>query len=200
MSRTAAISAVVLVGAGQDGDVGVVLGGRADQGGPADVDVLDRLGQGCVGPRDGGLERIQVDDDQVDRQETLALERGQVVGIVAASQDSAVDLGVQGLDPAAENFGLAGVVGDFGDLETGGHERRPGAAAGQELGAARRQGLRQLDQSSLVENTDQGPTNRDDRLAHGCDSGDAIRERLNQRKPPHLAVGHPLSRRQRGRW
>ena len=86
--------AVVLLGAGQDGDVGVVLGGRADEGGPADVDVFDRLGPGRVGSGDGGLERIQVDDDKVDRQETLPLEGGKVVRFVAPSQDSAVDLGV----------------------------------------------------------------------------------------------------------
>ena len=101
----------------------VVLGGRPDQRGPADVDVLDRLGPGCVGPGDGGLERIQVDDDQVDRQEPLSLERGEVFRFVTPSEDSAVDLGVEGLDAAAENFGLAGVVGDFGDIETGSHER-----------------------------------------------------------------------------
>ncbi len=121
--------------------MGVVLGGRADQGGAADVDVFDRFGPGRVGAGDGGLKRIEVDDDQVDRQEALPLEGGEVVGLVAPGQDSAVDLGVQRLDATAENFGLAGVVGDFGDIEPGGHEGRPAAAAGQELGAAWRPGL-----------------------------------------------------------
>ncbi len=79
MSRTAAIKPSYWLGTGQDRDVGVVLGGRADQGRAADVDVFDRVGEGRVGSGDRGLERIKVDDDQVDRQEPLALERGQVV-------------------------------------------------------------------------------------------------------------------------
>ena len=90
------------------------------------------------GSRDRGFEWVQVDHDQVDRQETLALEGGKVVGFVASREDSAVDLGVQSLDPAAEDLGLTGVVGDFGHFETGRDERGPAASAGQELGAATR--------------------------------------------------------------
>src|SRR5690606_32368940 len=43
-----------------DGDVAVVLGGRADHGRAADVDVLDRRLEATAGGH-GGLERIQVD-------------------------------------------------------------------------------------------------------------------------------------------
>ena len=184
---------VVLLGAGQDGHVGVVLGGRADQAGPADIDVFDRFGPGCVGTGDRGLEWIKVDDDEVDRQETLSLEGGKVFGLVAPRQDSAVDLGMQGLDPAAEYFGLAGVFGDFGDVDTGRQRARPATAAGKKLCAAGRQGVRQFDQTSLVENTDQvpGESGRSSRSwlrLQGCDS------RMPQpTNAPHPACGHPLA-------
>ena len=114
----------------------VVLGGRADQGGAADVDVLHGVGEARAGPGDRGLEGIKIHDHQVDRRKPLVLEGGQVVRDVAASEDSGMDLGMQCLDPAAQDLGLAGVVGDFRHRDTGGDERRPGAAAGQKLGAA----------------------------------------------------------------
>ena len=50
----------------QHGDVGVVLGRGAQHGRAADVDVLDRLGIAAIGPRDGGGERIEIDDQQID--------------------------------------------------------------------------------------------------------------------------------------
>ena len=72
-----------------------------------------------AGPGDGGLERVQVDDDQVDRLDALGLERGEVVGDVAAGEDAAVELGMERLDPAAEDLGLAGVGRDLGDVQPG---------------------------------------------------------------------------------
>ena len=89
-----------------------------------------------AGPGDRRLERIEVHDDEVDRLDALGLERGEVVGDVAAGEDAAVELGVERLDPAAEDLGLAGVVGDLGHLEPGLGQRRARAAAGQQVDAA----------------------------------------------------------------
>ena len=47
--------------------VGMVLGRGAQHRRPADVDVLDRFVIGAVGPRDRRGERIEIDDQQVDR-------------------------------------------------------------------------------------------------------------------------------------
>ena len=104
---------VVLVGAGHDRDMRVILGRRPDQCRAANIDVFDGILEAGVRPGDRGLERIQVHHDQVDRLKTLAFERGQVVRNVAASEDSTVDLGMQSLDPTAENLGLTGVIGDL---------------------------------------------------------------------------------------
>ena len=47
-----------------------------------------------------------------------------------------MELGVQRLDPAAEDLGLAGVVGDLGDSSPASARARPGAAAGQQVDPA----------------------------------------------------------------
>ncbi len=61
--------------------------------------------------------------------------RGQVLGQVAAGQDAAVHLRVQGLDAAVEHFREAGVVADFGDRQAGVAQQLGGAAGGQQLDA-----------------------------------------------------------------
>ena len=49
-----------------DGDVVMVLGGGADHGRAADVDILDAVGK-IAAARDGFLERIEIDDQNIDR-------------------------------------------------------------------------------------------------------------------------------------
>ncbi len=87
-----------------DPDMRVVLGRRPHHGGPADVDQLDA---GLAG------ERVEVGHDQVDRGDVPGLEVGHVVGVRPIGQDPAVDLGVQGLDPAPEHLGGIGDPGHF---------------------------------------------------------------------------------------
>ena len=54
----------IIVGrVGNDGNARGVLGGRAQHGGTADVDVLDGVREGDLGVGDGLLELVQVDDD-----------------------------------------------------------------------------------------------------------------------------------------
>ena len=68
---------------GDDGDIVVVLGRRADQRRAADVDVLDDLLVRAAGPRHRGLERIEVAHDQVDRPMPCSLTARLMLGIVA---------------------------------------------------------------------------------------------------------------------
>src|SRR5262249_32655928 len=93
----------VLLGGGDHGHVVIVLGGGAQQGGAADVDVLDDLLVGPARPGDGGLEGVEVDHHQVDRLDAVLGHGGGVLGIVADVQDAAVDARVQGLDPPVEH-------------------------------------------------------------------------------------------------
>ena len=115
-----------------------------------------------AGPGDRRLERVEVDDHQVDRLDALGLQRGEVVGDVAAGEDAAVQLGVERLDPAAEDLGLAGVGRDLGHLQAGLDQCRARAAAGQQVDPESRQGTRQIDQTAFLGDAQQGPADGDD--------------------------------------
>jgi hypothetical protein len=138
------------------GFVAVVLGRCADHGRAADVDVLDGVFQGAVGLGDGGLEGVEVDHHQVDARNVVLFELGQVLGQVAAGEDAAVHLGVQGLDAAVEHFGEAGVVGDVGHRQAGFAQGLGGAAGGQQLDAEGGQLAGEFDDAGFVGDAEQG--------------------------------------------
>ena len=107
------------------------------------------------GARDRGFERIEVDDEDVDRGDAVVGERGHVLGPVAPREQAAVDGRVQRLDAAVEHLRKAGVGSDLGDRQPGIGEQ-PGRAAGrQQLDAERGQLARQLDDAGLVGDGDQ---------------------------------------------
>src|SRR3954447_25270456 len=94
----------------------MVLGGRADHRGAAYVDILDHLAS--AGPAgDGGGERVEVDDDEVDPADAVRRHRGGVLRIVADGEEAAMDLGVQRLHPPVHHLGETGQVGDVANLE-----------------------------------------------------------------------------------
>ena len=59
LPRSSVEHRAILAGIGHHGDRAVVLGGGADHGGPAHVDLLDRLRQAHAGPSHRRLERIE---------------------------------------------------------------------------------------------------------------------------------------------
>jgi hypothetical protein len=123
----------VVGGLADHGHVPPVLGGGAQQRRAADVDLLDRLGERAPGARRGDRERVEVHGDDVDGDDSVAGEDLEVVGDVAAGEDAAVDGGVQGLHPTAEDLGEAGGFGDLAHR----HARLPqhprGVAGGEDL-------------------------------------------------------------------
>ena len=86
----------------------------------------------------------------------------QVGGQIAASEDPAVDLGMQGLDPSPQDLRLARVVGDLGDLQSRGERGPSRASAGQQRDVSLGQGAGQLEEPALVRDAEQGSLNRDD--------------------------------------
>ena len=112
-----------------DGDAVVVLGRGAHHRRPADVDVLDGVLEGAAGLGDGRGERIQVDDDEVDRLDAVLAHHG-VVGAAPAEQ-AAVDLRVQGLDPAVHDLREAGDRRHVDRVDAVAAQQ-PGRAAGRE--------------------------------------------------------------------
>jgi hypothetical protein len=145
----------VLRGVGDDRDRLPVLRGRAHHRRPADVDVLDRVVERAAGARDGRLERIEVDDQDVDRRDAVLAQRRHVGRQLAAREQAAVDLRVQRLDAAVEHLRKAGVFGDLGHREAGVGEQLGGAAGRQQPDAERRELARQLDDAGLVGYRDQ---------------------------------------------
>ena len=134
---------------GHDGDVGVVLGRRADHRRAADIDVLDAIGIRPVG-RDGRLERVEVDHQKVDRADPVCGERRLVLGVVADGEQAAVHRRMQGLHPAVHHLGEARQVGDL-------RHRKPGLLQGavrparrDQRDAARMQRAGKVDEAGLV--------------------------------------------------
>ena len=105
---------VVVGRIGDDGNARSVLGGRAQHGGTADVDVLDGVRKGDLGVGDGLLELVQVDDDQVDQLNAVLSRLLHVLLGIAAGQQRAVNLGVQGLNAAVHHLGIARELLDGG--------------------------------------------------------------------------------------
>ncbi len=130
--------------------VGVVLGGGADQGRAADIDLLDRFGFGYARAFDGLLERIEIHDHELDGDDPVMMTLLLVHRVPAAVENAAVHGGVERLDPAAEELRVAGDLADVADRDARVPERGGGATGGDDLDAVARQPVRELDQADLV--------------------------------------------------
>ncbi len=124
----------MVVGRGRDdSNVVKILGGGADHGRSADVDVLDQLFE-CHARLSGGFfEGVKIDHDHVDRLDAVLGDGGGVRGIFAAMQDSAVNFGMQRLDSAVEHFGESGEFGDVFDSDAGIAQQFGRASGGDEF-------------------------------------------------------------------
>ena len=144
---------------GDDGHARVVLRGGTDHRRSPDVDLLDRLGLRHARPRHGLLERIEGDDDQIDRRDPVLRERGEMLGDVSAGENPAVDLRVQGLDPPVEHLGESGGVRHIDHPYPRLAEELRGASGRKDLDAERGKGLSELADAGLVVNADEGSAN-----------------------------------------
>ena len=97
-----------------DRDRRMVLGRPTDHRGPADIDVLDAILVGGAF-RDGRLEWIEIDDEEIDRRDDVCPGLRLVLGIAADGEQSTVNRGMQGLQPPIHHLWKAGVVGDVLD-------------------------------------------------------------------------------------
>ncbi len=156
---------VVLAGRGHHSHPGVVLGGGPDQGRSPDVDLLDRLlvGDGLL--RHGRLERVEVDDDELDGGDAAGVEVVAVFRLAEVGEDRPMDHGMEGLDPAAQHLGSVGHVRHRGDRKAGLPQHPGGPARRHQLGPALDQGAGELHEPGLVPYRQQGAAHRDP--AHG---------------------------------
>ena len=131
----------------------MVLARRADHRRTADVDVFDGVGNGRVLTGDGLFERVEIDDEQVDRVDAVFFHDGLVDA--AAAEQAAVDNRMQGFYSSVHDFRKPGPVGDFHDLEAGLAQLPASAARGQDLDAEIGETLDEWNQATLVRNTDE---------------------------------------------
>ena len=80
----------VIVRVDDDEDAAEILGGRTDERGPANVDLLDQRLEWGRRIRGGFTKRIQVDGDDVDEADAVARQRLEIVGAIAPREDAAV--------------------------------------------------------------------------------------------------------------
>jgi hypothetical protein len=129
-----------------------------DPAGPADVDVLDGLRERRAA-RDGLLERVERDDDQVDRRDPVRLERGHVLGDGPPGQDPPVHLGMERLDPAVQHLGKARELGHVADRHSGVPQQPRSAARRHDLDPEAVEPPGQVHRPGLVVHADQAAPN-----------------------------------------
>ncbi len=110
----------VVRGIDQDGHAFMILGRGPQHRRPADVDILDCISVAATRPRNRRGERVEIDDQQVDRADAVLVHDGIIES--AASEQRAVHFRVQGLDAPVHDFRKAGLGGDLGDRKSGGRQ------------------------------------------------------------------------------
>src|SRR5690606_6902154 len=101
-----------------------------------------------------GGEGVEVDHHHVDGLDAVL--RHHPVVDAPAAEDAAVDLRVQGLDPAVHHLREAGVVRHFHRRDAVVPEQAEGAAGGEDLHPQLAQGTGKVQDAGLVGNADQG--------------------------------------------
>ena len=96
--------AAIIAGIGDDGHGLEVLGGASNHRRSSDVDLFDGLFQGDLA-RGSILKRIKVHDNKVDWEDTMRPGLRLVFFVPAQKKQAPMNLGMQGLDASAKNFG-----------------------------------------------------------------------------------------------
>ena len=114
------------------GDTRMILRGGPDHRGTTDVDLLDAVVYGRPG-RDGGAERVEVHDDQIEGLDAQLLQLVEMTGQPGVGEQPAVDLGVQRLHPTVETLREAGDLLDLLHRQAGLGDRRRRIAGGDQV-------------------------------------------------------------------
>src|SRR5579872_3245311 len=115
---------------GHDRDVVKVLGGGAYHRRPTDIDVLDEFLESNSGLGGGFFERVQIDHNHIDALDPVLFHGGHVLGVLAAMQNSAMDLGMKGFHAAVKHLGESGEFRDVFYRDPRVTEKLGGASSG----------------------------------------------------------------------
>ena len=135
----------------------MVLRRRADERGPADVDVLDHLGVLDTARGRGALERVEVHAHEIDRLDPVLVDRAHVLLARAHSQEPRVDLRVERLDPPVEDLREARVVVHRPRLDPGLGQLARRAAGRDDLDAELGEPAGEVDEPALVGHRQERP-------------------------------------------
>jgi hypothetical protein len=138
-----------------------VLRRRAQHRRAADVDHLDRVLLADVSPRGDLPERVEVDADEVERRDSVPLERLHVLRDVAPREDARMDAWVEGLDAPPEELRHLRQLLDLRDGQAELRHVLGGPAARDELHPEVRETPGKRVQPGLVEDGDKGPPDHD---------------------------------------
>jgi len=154
----------IVVRTAQHGDALVVLGRRAQQRRPANIDVLDRIVERAARLCDGLGKRIQIDHHQIDQRQIMR--PGGAVIDAGTRQNAAVNARVERLDASAHDLRKPGMRRDLDHRNTLFDQCPESASGRQDLDPGLGQGAAQLEQTALVGNAEQRPTDDRYRGAH----------------------------------
>ena len=135
----------VILRIGDDGNEAVILGGRAEHRGAADIDVFDGVFQRAALLGDRVLEAVEVDDDHVDQVDLVFPEGLHVRLVVPKREKTAVDLRMQGFEPSVHHLRKSRVIRHVGDRDPAFPELRRRSAGGEDLHAEGLQSLGEFD-------------------------------------------------------
>src|SRR5690606_10462326 len=82
----------------------IIFRGTTKEGGTADIDLFDGLFQGDTFLGDGCLERVKIDDEQVDRGNAICHGFASMSGIITLEEEAAMHFRMKGLHATAEEF------------------------------------------------------------------------------------------------
>ena len=136
-----------------------ILGGGADHGRSADIDVLDQLFKSHARLGGGFFEGVKIYDDHVDRLDAVLGNRCDVRRIFTAVQDAAMHFGMQRLNAATEHFGKAGELGDVFDGDPGIAQKFGRASGRDEFDAEAGESTGEIDEAGLVGDAENGTLN-----------------------------------------
>ena len=148
-------NAVIVGRVADDDHAAVVLRRGAEHRRTADVDVFDRILQSDAFLRDGRLEGIEVDGNEVNGVDVELLEGRHMFGILTKREKTGVDVRVKRLYTTVEAFGIARDVGDVHNGKTAFAQDASGTAGGDDLVTEIGEATGKFDAARLVSETEQ---------------------------------------------
>ena len=142
----------VIGGVAHDGHVAPVLGGTAHHGGTSNVDILDGLFEGNTLFGNRLAEGVEVYAHHVNLLDSVLFESLEVFGKVAAGEDAAMHVGMEGLHTAIENLRESGHLANADGFDIIFLKKTACASCGDDFPAHLLQGLHKRYQSSFVAN------------------------------------------------